>query len=199
MEARYRAFVGIALPESYQQALGAIRDRLRPLTPAPLAWTRPGNWHLTLQFLGDVPLVGPSGLEAVTAALAGIRFASFPLAAAGGGFFPQSKRPRVAWVGLHTGEADCRLLAAAVGRALAPVGYPPEDRPFAAHLTLGRIRDPSRASDWQAVERELAAVHLPETRVSALTLWRSVLQPGGPRYEVLATFPAEAAFSRLTI
>ena len=69
MDGTCRAFVGIALPESYQRELAAIRDRLRPFAPGPMTWTRPGNWHLTLKFLGEVPARGPGGIEAVTAAL----------------------------------------------------------------------------------------------------------------------------------
>lgn len=190
MEKTARIFAGIALPEAYQQALAAIRDRLRPLAGGPMSWTKPGNWHLTLKFLGDVPVTGPAGLDAVKAALAGVVFSSFRLTGAGGGFFPNAKRPRVVWIGLAAGGPACGRLAAAVETALSPLGFPAEDRPFAAHLTLARIREPGRAGDLAGMERVLSGIRLPETSVESITLWRSRLQPGGPRYEVLATVPA---------
>jgi len=190
MTATCRAFVGIALPPAYQQALAIIRERLRPLAPPDMRWTRPGNWHLTLQFLGDVPLAGPGGLDEVKAALAGVRFEPFVLAGAGGGSFPDAKRPRVVWLGLAAGGQACVRLAAAVAAALSPLGFPAEDRPFAAHLTLARIRAPDRVGDLAPMLQALSEVRLPETPVRDITLWRSVLAPSGPRYAVLATVPA---------
>lgn len=188
----YRAFVGLALPESYQAALAALRERVSSRLRGGLGWTRPGNWHLTLKFLGDVPLTGPGGLEQVREALAGVVFSPFVLSGQGGGFFPHVRRPRVAWIGLGRGGAACAGLAAAVETALVPLGYPAEDRPFAAHLTVARIRDSARAGDLSALERELAAMVLPVVTVDAVTLWRSQLGPGGSRYTVLATVPATA-------
>lgn len=186
-----RAFAGIALPASYQDELEALLRRLRPLATGPVSWTRPGNWHLTLKFLGQVPGEGPSGLEAVTAALAGVRFSPFALSGAGGGFFPSPRRPRVAWVGLDQGRAACVALAGTVEAVLAPLGYAPENRPFAGHLTVARFREPGRAGDVAGMAGVLDAVRLPACAVDRITLWRSILGPGGPRYEVLATVAAE--------
>jgi len=186
----YRAFVGLALPESYQTALAALRERVSARLGGGLSWTRPGNWHLTLKFLGDVPDNGPGGLDRIREALAGVVFSSFVLAGQGGGFFPHARRPRVAWIGLGQGREACTRLAGAVEAALAPLGYPAGDRPFAAHLTVARVRDPGRAGDMAVLERELGAMALPAVTVTDFTLWRSELGPGGPRYTVLDTVPA---------
>lgn len=188
-----RAFAGIALPESYQCELEALLGRLRPLVAGPVSWTRPGNWHLTLKFLGQVPGAGPGGIEAVRRALSGLVFSPFGLSGAGGGFFPGQKRPRVAWIGLERGKAACAVLAGAVDAVLAPLGYPPEGRPFAGHLTVARFREPGRIGDVAGLARELSAVRLPPFSVEAVTLWRSILGPAGPRYEVLDTVAATGA------
>ncbi len=49
-----RCFIGLPMPQDYQQGLqrvtAAWQDRLR----SRLSWTRPGNWHLTLKFFGEV-------------------------------------------------------------------------------------------------------------------------------------------------
>ena len=186
----YRAFVGLALPESYQTALAALRERVSAQLGGGLSWTRPGNWHLTLKFLGEVPLTGLGGLDHVREALAGVVFTPFVLTGQGGGFFPHARRPRVAWIGLGQGREACTRLAWAVEAALAPLGYPTEDRPFAAHLTVARVRDPGRAGDMTVLERELGAMALPDVTVTDFKLWRSELGPGGPRYTVLDTVPA---------
>ncbi len=186
----YRAFVGHALPQSYHKIQAALRERVSARLGGGWGWTRPGNWHLTLKFLGDVPLGGPGGLDQVREALAGVVFFPVVLAGQGGGFFPHARRPRVAWIGLGQGREACTRLAGAVEEVMAPLGYPAGDRPFAAHLTVARVRDPGRAGDMAVLERELGAMALPAVTVTDFTLWRSELGPGGPRYTVLDTVPA---------
>jgi 2'-5' RNA ligase len=59
----------------------------------------------------------------------------------GAGGFPSARRPRVVWAGVG-GEVEALAgLAAELGRRLAPLGFPPEDRPLSPHLTLGRARE----------------------------------------------------------
>ena len=154
----------------------------------PLSVTRRGNAHLTLKFLGDV--AAPAGIAAVGAALSGVRFAPFALRLAGGGFFPGPDQPRVLWAGVVDGAGACRALAAQVETVLTPLGFPPEGRPYVAHLTLGRVKDPGRGGDWPGMARLLAQTVWPPAPVACFALYRSLLSSAGPRYEVLATFAA---------
>ncbi len=188
-----RAFVGIPLPEPCQEIVAALTQRLAALSRASLSRTRRGNAHITLKFLGDVPARGPHGIEAVVQALSGVIFAPFALRFAGGGFFPGPARPRVVWAGMAEGAGPCRELAAGVERALAPLGFAPEARPFAAHLTLARVRDAGIGGDWPAVQRLLDAAAWPTVAVTAFTLFRSELGPDGPRYASLGDFAARAS------
>ncbi|MBU1230203.1 MAG: hypothetical protein KKA55_10580, partial [Proteobacteria bacterium] len=94
--------------------------------------------------------------------------------------------------GLAQGAPPSARLAGEVERALGPLGFAPQARPFAPHLTLGRVRAASPGDDWGQVERAVAAEAWPEAEVSRFTLWRSVLGPGGPQYQPLAEFPARA-------
>ncbi|OLN24520.1 2'-5' RNA ligase [Desulfovibrio sp. DV] len=182
-----RLFVGIELPPAHQAIVAGLALRLRPMLGAPAAWTREGNAHVTLKFLGSV---GRERLEAVTAALAAIPFAPFALLPGGGGFFPGPARPRVVWAGLGSGAAQCAALAAAVDAALVPVGFAAEARPFAAHLTLCRIKAPGRGGDAAGILALLDRVDWPAIPVQALTLFASQPTPGGLRYPAVARFAA---------
>jgi RNA 2',3'-cyclic 3'-phosphodiesterase len=188
-----RVFVGIPLPESCQTLVGDLTRRLGPLSRGPMSRTRPGNAHVTLKFLGDVPVDAPTGLAAIRTALGAIDFCSFPLTLAGGGFFPDVTRPRVIWAALAHGAGPCRTLAAAVEETLVPLGFPPEPRPFTAHLTLARLKAPGRGGDWPAMLNALTETVWPNVLVSAFALFRSTLSQAGPRYEVLDTFAARDA------
>jgi len=161
-------------------------DRLRPLAPG-VAWVAAGNLHLTLKFLGGVDAARLAALEPALARAAGRP--PFDLDVHGLGAFPSRTRARVLWAGAGAGEAEAAALAARVDEALATLGFPPETRPFAAHVTLGRVREP------RANPRLAAALdpHVPfgRQRVAHLSLMRSDLSPKGARYTELAGFPLE--------
>jgi 2'-5' RNA ligase len=97
------------------------------------------------------------------------------------------KRATVLWVGLADGSELLASLATAVGALLAPVGYPPEDRPFHAHLTLARL---SRPADVRTAVDALGAGPLGDPwRVHELVLYESVTRRDGATYREHAAFP----------
>lgn len=199
-----RAFVALPLPEILKAALGDLLPALLRAAPAKLSCVRPETWHLTLAFLGDVPLDGPMGLPALASALAAVDFAPFDLTPGGGVFFPDPARPRVVAVGLAAGGKACRELAAGVEGALAALGFPRQTRAFTPHLTVARIRAaPARGKDapgrrtdvpgqgdWRGVAGHLARVVWPTCRMDRFVLYKSLLGPGGARHEALREFPA---------
>ncbi len=189
--ATQRLFIGLPLPEEYQRRLESLRRRWSYRLSSRLSWTRPGNWHITLQFLGDTD---ESLIQAYTNALAGVKYASFALQGGGAGFFPPPRdegepRPRVVWVGLKQGGTECTALSGAVGVALQPLGFTPESRPFRPHLTLARVKE-ARRDPWQELLAELLREAWPACMVERFVLWRSVLGPQGPTYFEVAGFPA---------
>jgi 2'-5' RNA ligase len=185
-----RAFVALPLPENIKAALAGLLPALHRAAPAKLAFVRPETWHVTLKFLGDVPLEGPTGVPALAAALAEVAFAPFDLSPGGGVFFPNPARPRVVAVGLAAGGAACRELAGRVDAALAAVGYPRETRAFTPHLTVARRKDAPARGDWRGVADQLAGAVWPACRMDRFVLCQSVLGPGGARHEVIREFPA---------
>ena len=115
-------------------------------------WVRVDGLHLTLRFLGATPDEKQSQIAAaLEAASAGV--APFRVALSGGGAFPDPRRPRVLWIGINEGAALLAGLARRLDERLAPLGWPPEGRPFAPHLTLARTDGvpgaDERARSWQ--------------------------------------------------
>jgi 2'-5' RNA ligase len=140
------------------------------------------NLHVTLKFLGQVEA---ARVESIAAALerVGARTPAFELAVRGLGAFPAPARARVVWAGLEP-AARLAALAADVDTALATLGFARESRPFAAHVTLGRVRESRRnPSLADALARPAPCGRLP---VSRLSLMRSELHPRGARYTELA-------------
>jgi 2'-5' RNA ligase len=184
-----RLFVALALPSEATLALATVERKLRRAAgEAEVKWAAPENAHLTLQFLGSV---AEERLAEVSAAVQGAARTSraLSLSIAGAGGFPNAKRPRVLWAGVEGDREPLAALVAELGARLAPLGFPPETRPFAAHLTLGRTRDPRGARDLEGAILAAAKGEPCSFRVAELTLFRSHLSPRGARYEPLAVFP----------
>ena len=180
-----RCFVGIPLPESYQEGLERTVEQWRTELASKVNWTKRGNWHLTLYFLGEVD---DGSLSVIRNALAGVKRSRFVLQAGGGGFFPPGKPPRVIWVGLRQGGEASSTLAGDIEGALTRVGCPERDKPFTGHLTLGRVKKGAR-DDWKALQRFLQAAEWPEIDVDSFVLWQSTLTPSGPVYKEIERYP----------
>ena len=135
-----RLFAAIAIPERVREEMARIQGELRPLTaPGDVRWTKPEQLHLTLNFFGDVPANAVEALKkSMAEACAGVR--PFHLRARGIGFFPDSRSPRVIWVGFEGDENGLSDLQTRVDRAFAPFAEKPGAEKFLAHATLGRFQ-----------------------------------------------------------
>jgi 2'-5' RNA ligase len=181
-----RAFFAIELGESARRAAAELARWLREVPGGDgVRWVRPEALHVTLRFLGDIDPARAAPL-ARRARLEVARLGPFALRLGRAELFPTPRRPRVVALGLEP-AAPLEALAAAVERAVVAEGFAPEERAFRAHLTLGRVRDRRFPSVAGA---KLAAA---EFAVEEAVLFRSELQPAGPRYTPLERIPLAGA------
>ena len=145
-------------------------------------WVRVDGLHLTLRFLGATPNDRQSDLAvALQASATGVE--PFEVSLNGAGAFPNPSRPRVLWVGITSGAAELGVLAQKLSSELERLGWPPEDRPFAPHLTLARTDGVPGAGDKAQRLMELARDLDLRWRADRLVLYRSVLGRGPARYD----------------
>lgn len=186
-----RCFIGLPLPTAWGLGLDALAQRLAGRLASRISWTRPGNWHVTLRFLGEVEA---ARLPEITRALRGVDFAPFALRLGGAGFFAQGGAPRTLWAGLAQGGEHCARLAGAVDRVLVPCGPGPRTGAYRPHVTLGRVKQPCAGDDWwdaaALVSGELSGAQFFPAQVGEMILWRSVLGPQGPKYAAVEGYPA---------
>jgi 2'-5' RNA ligase len=155
-----------------------------------LRWVRDEHLHLTLRFFADLPSDGAAAVvQAASAACA--TAAPFDLEVRGVGRFPAHGPLRVVWAGLGAGREPLAALAAALAHELEARGFPPEERPFAPHLTLARARDPrgSREAARTVAAFAPSVGALGVQTVDALVLYRSDLGAGPPVHTPLGRFP----------
>ncbi|MGY1689115.1 RNA 2',3'-cyclic phosphodiesterase [Geodermatophilus sp. SYSU D01105] len=179
-----RLFFAVTPPAAAREDLDRALEPLRTAPGGP-RWTAPERWHLTLLFLGRVPdETVPPLVEGAGPAVAATP--PLTLRLAGGGRFGSRRRPSVCWAGV-AGDGDVLgALAARLARVARSLRLPVEDRPFRAHLTLGRWR-PGRPGDGDLPDR-LAGYRGPSWPVTEVELLESHLGPA-PRYERRAAWP----------
>ena len=191
MEPRIRAFLALELPpEVTSGLLEAITELKR--AGADVKWSDAGHLHLTLKFLGELP---ESVLQRAAVVAEDVARAVPPLDLdfRGVGCFPEGGPPRVLWAGCE--ERTGRLQGAArdLDARLGLAGLPRETRPFAAHVTLGRVRSPRRADRLRALLRDLAGSAFGSHAARELVLIKSDLRREGPIYTALARYAFAAA------
>lgn len=170
-----RLFVAIDLP-------AGIKLALAPLCAGPrrVRWVKPGSFHLTLRFIGEVD---DELADRIAAALTSIAAASFSLDLAGVGHFGG----HTLWAGV-TDCAELMQLQSEIEGALQRLGLPPETQVYKPHVKLGRLS----VRSWGPLHKFLkdrALFHAGPFKVERFSLMAIQLMPGGPMYEHRADYP----------
>jgi len=179
-----RTFVAIDLPSEIRGNIARLMDLLRRAA-TQVRWARPESLHVTLKFIGELPA---DALPETTNRLASLRVPG-PLAlrVRGAGYFPNERAPRVIWLGLESGP-ELAALAFQVEKALLPLGIPNEKRPFAPHLTVGRLKVPARIPAVQEILRRQEPLDFGSFVAQEFCLYESQLSSGGSVYRKIARF-----------
>lgn len=187
---RFRLFIAVALPESVKMKIESAQAELRRALPEPgVRWTRREQFHLTLKFLGDVDASRIGALEvAIRAACRG--FNPLHLRAERIGFFPDLRRPRVVWTGVHDLAERLHPLQAAVDAATRGFTSEPTEERFTGHVTLARIKAvrPPGVEALTRVAAGMAERVFGQWAADEVELVRSALTPQGARHSSLSGF-----------
>jgi 2'-5' RNA ligase len=169
-----RLFVGIALPPALKLRLSLLASGV-----PGARWVDPGNYHLTLRFIGEVN----EGLASdVDAALLRIEARRFDLSLAGVGHFGD----RMLWAGVEK-SLPLVHLRDKVESALVRLGLEPETRRYAPHVTMARLRNANEAKlqEFLAAHALFRAAPFP---VEKFSLVASYLTKAGAIYEDQADY-----------
>ncbi len=181
-----RAFLALAPDPAAQTVLCRYQRRLARASWAhQVKWVAETNLHLTIRFLGEVT-------PAVQAELVGRLEAALSQPGAPGRlelelteprWFPSARQPRT--LACLVPETPPLMALAALAEASArDAGLPPEERPFRAHITLGRMRPTLTVSPKLDIAPSRTGF-----RADALIFYQSTLTPAGPIYTERQRFP----------
>ncbi|MFC5653134.1 RNA 2',3'-cyclic phosphodiesterase [Paenibacillus solisilvae] len=149
-----RIFIAVPLPDELKKWMAGWAETLKQALPSFRKWVYAEDYHITLQFLGDIPKSQvPHLAKALQDELVSRRThdASFELSVGALGLFGRPSSPSILWAGIGGDTNRLDELHTIVSKALTPLGFPPEKRPFNPHLTLARKYEgtvPFDAAHW---------------------------------------------------
>jgi 2'-5' RNA ligase len=190
-------FIAVPLPGDLKAKLTALQQEFQRF-PLEAAWVREAGFHITLKFLGEVD---SSQIGPIFSCMAetGQCYHPFSVTLCGVGVFPHESSPRVLWVGIQDETGLLRQIQQTLEAGLAQIGYRPEDRPFAPHLTLARLKRVSRRGEFLAGLKAHREAMLGQLNVDHIELIESQLHPSGARYSTVKAvhFPRATDTSKL--
>ena len=185
-----RAFIAVDIGDEIRERLDVLQRKLKKVH-ADVRWVKPRHMHLTLAFLGALPIEKIQPLQ--TALDLSMQACSpFELEAAGTGYFGSPHHPRVIWAGIADAPALVALHQKTVD-ALRASGIDCDLKPFAPHLTLGRVKAPNHSAQLLAKLEHDQRAALGRARIASVELIQSRPTPHGPHYSILHRIGLEHA------
>jgi RNA 2',3'-cyclic 3'-phosphodiesterase len=164
-----RLFISIDVPNMLYRYCRQLQGQFPDMKNAD-------GFHMTIQFLGDeCKSAGP-----IIDALKKIKFAPFEIEMGNALPFPNTLEPRGVWIECKL-TPELKKLAEDIQNAMRIIGYAP-DKPFKAHITLGRYKYPPK----QKIKEVKGEPH--RFDVKEFSLVKSILTPKGPVHKKLEVF-----------
>jgi 2'-5' RNA ligase len=183
-----RSFLAFELPADIKNTVDRVAGEVRR-SGLNVRWVKAENIHLTVVFLGNVNVQEVEAVGKAAEEICG-QYGPFDISLGGMGCFPNSRRPRVLWLGV---EGDLERLSSfrdALQKNLEPFGVKAEKRPFSPHLTLGRFKKQgksgARLHDMLSAYKDLTTA---VCSLNELILFKSDLNPGGAVYTKMLSWP----------
>jgi 2''-5'' RNA ligase len=189
MAENIRIFTAISIPENITDQIVSHLPDWKTGLPFQ-RWTDPRDLHITLHFIGDMPV---SSIPAIQTAMqeTASRSSVFPLELSKLGSFGREERPSVLWLGLQQLPDKLIQLHQLLGESLhSGIGYTPETRPYRPHITLARkyaADEPCSAEKLHELSRAFRQ-HQTIFDAEGITLYRTRLGER-PMYEPIVVTP----------
>ncbi len=183
---KLRLFFALETPLPIRTSVATLLGTLQE-SGADVRWEPTSKLHSTLRFLGDTD---PQILQSLSETASRLVSASPPprILYHGVGAFPDTRHPRVVWVGMEDIEGTLQTLHRELDRGLATLGIEPETRAFHPHLTLGRVRGERNLHHLIRLLENCTFESEPAS-LKELLLMKSDLHPSGSVYTILQAFP----------
>lgn len=179
---KVRSFIAFDLDET--DILTKIRELQKELTQtgARIRDVPLENLHITMSFLGEIPI---SIIDNVTTELLQINFTRFKISLRKLGAFPSLRRINVIWIGIDEGRERLEEIFQSLRPRLRRAGVAKTGQRFSPHITIARVKSRRNIDQLSKTISSLQNVYLGEAILNTLKLKKSVLTPTGPIYSTI--------------
>ncbi len=177
-----RIFIGIKLKETI--SMKRIRDEfIVHLKNEHIKWVDPGNYHLTLKFLGNI---NENEIFTIVDCMEQIGkiTPAFTLLLSNTGLFKNISKPRILWMGIEMNEV-LKKLNENIENELLKIGYPKENKSFNPHLTFARIKKITNTSVLRTLLAKYDQYKINEFKIEEFIIFESILKNKNPLYKEL--------------
>ena len=185
-----RIFIGIKLDKSVQDKIEKFLKPFKKIS-SPLKWVKPGNIHITLKFIGDVPDEKYTRIENSLTSTT-FNTGPFDLELAGCGKFGGRSDLNILWTGI-TPDKKLEQVYDKIEDCLEPLGIEKETRKFKPHITVARNKKNFNFKSLLKMIEEKETLPIAELTVDRFQVFKSQLTPNGPIYTILKEIPLVAA------
>ena len=182
-----RMFTAFELPDSLKRALGSFQASLKQAIPGPVSWVREENFHITAWFLGETNSKDAACIEArLMDGLEGV--APVEVRLNGFAWMPRAN-PRVLYISAKDPMALQDVALKAKDALLEAVPSLALEKPFLAHVTLGRVKQPTAKLEALLGRLPVETPAFEPFVVQGVGLFESNLSTTGARYRRVALVP----------
>ncbi len=177
-----RCFISIDLPDNVKKEMDRVSDRIRGSKLVQGSFVQRKNLHLTLKFLGEL---SEEQINEVKKCLSEIILGRFDCNTGNVGVFPAPEYVKTIWIEVN-GDGVMHLKGL-VDNKLNHLGIKADDKEFASHITLARIRGVKEKDSFMKILGELGMKKM-TFPIETFHLIKSELTREGPIYKVLEEF-----------
>ncbi|UCD72977.1 MAG: RNA 2',3'-cyclic phosphodiesterase [Candidatus Bathyarchaeota archaeon] len=179
---KVRSFIAFDLDEpDILTKIGELQKELTQ-TGARIRVVPLENLHITMSFLGEIPI---STMDKVATELLEVDFTRFKISIKRLGAFPSLRRINVIWIGIDEGRERLEEIFQRLRPRLRRVGVTKIGQRFSPHITIARVKSRRNIDQLSKTISSLQNVYLGEAMLNTLKLKKSVLTPTGPIYSTI--------------
>lgn len=178
-----RLFVAIEIPEEIRKKFVLFQNTLKK-ADADVGWVSSENFHVTLKFIGyleEEKIDTASGIVKDSV----VHIKPFDLAYVGVGVFPTPRNPRVIFIDVIDPGKNLASIHQKLDSQFTVLGVEQENRPFEAHLTVGRVKTRRNISKLIDNLNSYNGFNFGSEHVTQVVLMKSTLSQKGPIYTKL--------------
>lgn len=165
-----RLFISINIPQELHKYCRQLQSKFPDMKNTD-------EFHITIQFLGD----DTKSPTQIINTLKNIHFLPFNIEMGDAIPFPNVFNPRGVWIECRI-NPELKKLAEEIRGIMEKSGYV-SDKPFKAHITLGRYKYPPK----QKIQKIKGESN--KFTVNQFHLVESILTPAGPKHKIIFSFP----------